>query len=68
VSAPVLHGALDDVRDVGNAAAPDADGHASAGRKPRRESAAPELAAGLGTDIGQTAVREILTDDEQAGR
>jgi hypothetical protein len=67
LSAPVLHGALDDVRDIGDAAAPDADGHASAGLKPRRESAALELVARFGTDIGQTEVREILTNDEQAG-
>ena len=68
VSAPVLHGALDDGRDVGDAAAADADRHASARPKPRREAAALELVARLASDIAQTQVGEILTNDEQAGR
>ena len=68
VVAPVLHDALDDVGDVGDAAAADADGHAGAGLKPRGEAAVLELAARLGTDIGQAEVGEILADEEQAGR
>lgn len=68
VSAPVLHGALDDGCDVGDAATPDADSHASAGPEPRREPAALELVARLCTDIRQAQVRKILTNDEQAGR
>ena len=68
VVAPVLHDALDDGRDVGDAAAADADRHAGAGPKPRREAAVLELAARLCTDIGQAAVRKILANEEQAGR
>src|SRR5258708_5446304 len=67
VVAPVLHDALNDVCDVGDAAAPDANRHAGAGLKPRGEVAVLELAVRLGPDIGQAKVREILANEEQAG-
>jgi len=67
VSAPVLHDAVDDGRDIGDAAASNADGDASAGPKPRREVAAIELVARLYPDIANAEVREILANDEQAG-
>ena len=66
--APVLHDALDDDRDIGDAAAPDTDRHAGAALKPRREAAEFELSARFCTDIGQAAVRKILADEKQTGR
>src|SRR5438874_6003196 len=66
VSAPVLHHAVDDDRDIGDAAAPDADCDASARSKTRREVAVLELAVRLCTNIGQAEVREILANHEQA--
>ena len=66
--APVLHDAVGDLGDVGDAAAPHANRHAGAGLEPRREAAVLELAPGFCTDIGQAEVREILADEEQAGR
>jgi hypothetical protein len=68
VSAPVLDGALDDGRNVGDAAAADADGHAGAGPKPRGEAALFELPPRFCPHIGQTPVRKILANDEQARR
>jgi hypothetical protein len=68
VVAPVLHDALNDVGDVGDAAAPDANRHTGAGRKPRGEAAVLELAVCLYPDIGQAKVGEMLADEEQAGR
>ena len=65
--APVLHDALDDRRDIGDAAAPDADGHASARPKPRRELAVLQLLACLASDIAKAQVGEVLASDEQAG-
>jgi N6-adenosine-specific RNA methylase IME4 len=67
VSAPVLRDALHDDRNVGDAAAPDADCHAIARPKPRREVAVFELVARLCADIAKAEVREILANDEQAG-
>ena len=66
VVAPVLHDALDDGRDVGNAPAPDTNRHPGAGLKTRSEAALLELTARLCTDIGQAEVRETLADKEQS--
>ena len=66
-SAPVLHGALDDGRDIRDATAADADCHSSAGPKPGRESALLELLARLAADIAEAKVGEVLAGDEQAG-
>ena len=63
VSAPVVRGAPDDDRDLGNAAAPDANRHASARTKPRREPAALELAARFCTDITQAQIGKVLAND-----
>jgi hypothetical protein len=68
VAAPVLNDALDDRGDVGDATAPDANRDTGAGLKPGREAALFELAARLGPDVGQPEIREVLTDQEQAGR
>ena len=65
--APVLHDALDDAGDIGDAAAADANRHTGAGLKPRREAALFELAVRLRTDIGQAEVWEILADEEKTG-
>jgi len=67
VSAPILHRALDDGGDIGDAAASDADCHPGAGPEPRREPAALELLACLATDIANAEVGEVLAGDEQAG-
>src|SRR5260221_5302590 len=66
-AAPVPHDALNDVGDVGDAAAPDANRHTGAGLEPGGEAAALELAVRLCTDIGQPKIREILANEEQAG-
>ena len=67
VSGPVLHRALDDGGDIGDAAATDADCHPGAWPEPRREPAALELLARLATDIAKAEVGEVLASDEQAG-
>ena len=66
-SRQVLHDALDDGGDVGDAATSDADGHAGAGLKARREAALLEPCARLGTDVGKAEVGEILADEQQSG-
>src|SRR5258708_29629112 len=68
VGAPVLHDALNDVGDAGDAAAPDANRHTGAWLKPRGEAAVLELAVRFRTDIGQAKVGEILAKEQQAGR
>jgi hypothetical protein len=67
-SAPVLHGALDDGRDIGDATAADADCHSHAGPKPSRESAVLELLARFAADIAEAKVGEVLAGDEQSRR
>ena len=56
---PVLHRALDDGGDIGDAAASDADCHTSAGRELRREPAPLELLARLASDIAKAEVGEV---------
>ncbi len=65
---PVLHGALDDGRDIGDATAADADCHSSAGPKPLRESAVLELLPRLAADIAEAKVGEVLAGDQPSRR
>jgi hypothetical protein len=65
---PVLDRAPDNGGDVGDAAAAHADRNAGAGSRPRREPASFQLLPGFGTDVSQPAIREMLSNEEQAVR
>ena len=68
MSVPILHRAVDDGGDVGDATAADADGQACTWTKPRREAAVVELVPCLSRDVAKAAVRKILADEKEARR
>jgi len=65
---PVPHHAVHDGRDVGNAAAANADGDACSRFELRRERARCQLAVDLGRYICDPVRGKILADDHQAGK
>jgi hypothetical protein len=68
VSTPVLDHAPHDSSDVCDAAAADANRDASARAEPRGEATALQLPPRLRTHVVEAAIREILTNDQEAGR
>src|SRR5579862_6079898 len=64
---PIVHHTACDGRDIGDTAAANADGHTRSGFHARGEMGSGELAADLARNVTNRAVREFLTNREQAG-